>query len=557
MSGPEEGDRKGSQAVAVSELEELRKQDAARESSPAKTVGVEGAKRSQKPPSKKGETQVVVESTIDPVPTDVEPVETYWIEEPFAKIVVMPIPGRGGQLGYFIDEVQLDEKERATFRKLRDILSKELSPPKDMTVDARSYVTSEAMRLMKKYRYIMGSPSDELLRKIEYYVRKDLIGYGPINSIVEDKNIEDISADGIDKPVYVWHRKYESLPSNLRFMDRSYFNDFVIKLAHFAGRHISTAFPIVDAMLPGRHRLAATYGEEVSTFGSTFTIRKFREEPFSIVDLIELGTLDPRLAAYLWFVLDNRLTVMVMGGTGAGKTSFLNALANLFKPGLKIITVEETAELNVPHDNWVQFVSRASYGLGAAKIGEVTLFDLVRTSLRYRPDYLIVGEIRGEEAFVLFQAVATGHGGMSTIHAENLDYAIKRMMSPPMNVAEPYIPLMNVACLIERVALPKKKDGQPFGRRVRQLWEIRPDGVGETIAQWDPIEDKYTVATERSIHLPNICMKLGKPRDSYVEELKVREAVLRWMVDQKISDFHEVAHIVTQFHVKRRQERSE
>mgnify|MGYP001088882717 CR=1 FL=1 len=499
---------------------------------------------------KKKEEQVI-EYLFDPIP-EVKPTETYWIEEPYAKILVVPMPERGGQSGYFVDEVKLTDKEEEAFRKLRDILSKELAPPKDMTVDAKDYVVSESKRLIKKYSYIMGAPTEESTKRIEYYIRRDLIGYGPVNPVVEDRNIEDISCDGVGRPVFVWHKKYESLPTNLKIMDRPYFNDFIIKLAHFAGRHISTAFPIVDAMLPGKHRLAATYGEEVSTFGSTFTIRKFREEPFSIVDLIELGTINPALAAYFWFLLDNRLTVMIMGGTGAGKTSYLNALTNLFRPGLKIVSVEETAELNMPHENWVQFVSRESYGLGASKIGEVTLFDLVKTSLRYRPDYIIVGEIRGEEAFVLFQAMATGHGGISTIHAENLEYAIKRMTSPPMNIARPYIPLMNVACLVERVALPRKREGLPFGRRVRQVWEVRPDGSYDTIAFWDPIEDAFTVSLDKTVHLPNICLRQGMPRDWYIHELQVREAVIKWMIDNNIHHFKEVARTVTQFHVKRR-----
>jgi len=520
-----------------------------------KPVAVEKKEEKPKPvkeekKKKKEEEKELVEYVFEPVPVNAKPIDEYWIEEPFVRILIVPIPGRGGEKGYFVDEVSLDKTERSAFNRLKDILSRELKPPEDMSVEARSYVMEEARRLMKKYRSILGSLNEESMRKVEYYIRRDLIGYGPINPIVEDKNVEDISCDGIDKPVYVWHRRYESLPSNLRIVDKGYFNDFIIKLAHFAGKHISAAFPIVDAMLPGRHRLAATYGDEVSTFGSTFTIRKFREEPFSIIDLIKLGTLSPSLAAYFWFILDNRLTVMVIGGTGAGKTSFLNALTNLFKPGLKIVTVEETAELNIPHDNWVQFVTRESYGLGTSKIGEITMYDLVKTSLRYRPDYLIVGEIRGAEAFVLFQAMATGHGGLSTVHAENIDYAIKRMTSPPMNIAESYIPLMNVACLIERVVLPKKA-GVPFGRRVRHVWELDPEGNRITIAHWDPMEDVHEVDFSRSVHLPNVCRKIGMPPDWYVRELQVRESVIRWMMDNNVTHFRDVARVVTEFHVKR------
>lgn len=519
-------------------------------SAKAKPTAPTPPKEEKKKKKKKEEEEEVIEYVLEPIPDDSPQLSTYWIEEPLVKIIIASIPGRGGEKGYFIDEVKLDNVERKAFERLKDILSRELSPPKDMSIDAKQHVLEEAGRLIKKYKGILGSLNEDSIKKVEYYIRRDLIGYGPINPIVEDKNVEDISCDGIDKPVYVWHRIYESLPSNLRMMDKNYFNDFIIKLAHFAGKHISAAFPIVDAMLPGRHRLAATYGDEVSTFGSTFTIRKFREEPFSIVDLINLGTLNPELAAYFWFILDNRLTVMVIGGTGAGKTSFLNALTNMFRPGLKIVTVEETAELNIPQDNWVQFVTRESYGLGTSKIGEVTMFDLVKTSLRYRPDYLIVGEIRGAEAFVLFQAMATGHGGISTVHAENIDYAIKRMTSPPMNIAESYIPLMNVACLIERVVLPKKA-GAPFGRRIRQVWELDPAGNRISVGSWNPVDDSLDIDFSKSIHLPNICRKTGMPPDWYTRELQVRESVIRWMIANKINHFREVARVVTEFHVKR------
>ncbi|MEM3711936.1 MAG: type II/IV secretion system ATPase subunit [Thermoproteota archaeon] len=516
----------------------------------AKTVPppVKEAKPEEK--KKKKEEREVVEYVLEPLPTGVDFVDVYWIEEPFVKIVIAPIPGRGGQKGYFIDEITLTKQEKSAFEKLQDILSRELRPPEDMSVEARRHVFEEARRLMKKYKGVLGSLNQESIQKIEYYIRRDLIGYGPINPIIEDKNIEDISCDGVNKPIYVWHKRYESLPSNLKIMDKGYFNDFIIKLAHFAGKHISAAFPIVDAMLPGKHRLAATYGDEVSTFGSTFTIRKFREEPFSVIDLINLGSLSPALAAYFWFILDNRLTIIIIGGTGAGKTSFLNALTNLFRPGLKIVTVEETAELNIPHDNWVQFVTRESYGLGTSKIGEITMFDLVKTSLRYRPDYLIVGEIRGAEAFVMFQAMATGHGGLSTVHAENIEYAIKRMTSPPMNIAESYIPLMNVAVLVERVVLPKKA-GVPFGRRVRQVWELDPEGNRINVASWNPVEDTFEIDFSKSVHLPNICRKSGMPPDWYVRELQVRESVIRWMMANNITHFRDVARVVTEFHVKR------
>ena len=189
-----------------------------------------------------------------------------------------------------------------------------------------------------------------------YHAEKDLVGFGHIDALMRDPNIEDISCDGVKKPVYVWHRKYESIETNLTFNTDEELDNLVVKLVHMAGKHVSSAFPIVDASLPGKHRLAVCYRREVTPFGTAFTIRKFREDPYSIIDLINLGTFSEEMAAYFWLCLENRASIMVLGGTAAGKTTALNALACLIKPGSKIITIEETAELNLPHENWVSLI---------------------------------------------------------------------------------------------------------------------------------------------------------------------------------------------------------
>lgn len=533
---------KKDQGKAKEEEERKRKEEGERAKKEEKE-----AKKQAKKKSKEKEPKPQ-EAFFSPLPPDGQIIETYPIKEPFSRIHVVTIPDRGGSYGYFVEETQLMPEERIILAKLVDILGKELEPPETSDVDAKMHVLNETRRLMRKYKSALGNITDDTWKKIEYYIERDLIGFGPINSMMHDTKIEDVSCDGVGKPVYVWHRRYESLPSNLTITDKDSFNNFIIKLAHFSGKHVSSAFPIVDAMLPGRHRLAATYGEEISPSGSTFTIRKFREEPYSIVDLIDLGTINERIAAYFWLALENRLTVMTMGGTGAGKTTFLNALANLFKPGMKVVSVEEIAELNIPHDNWVQFVSRESYGLGQNKIGSISLFDLVRTSLRYRPDYIIVGEIRGEEAFVLFQAMATGHGGLSTLHAENLDYAIKRLTSPPMNVAPAYIQLMNIAAIVERVYLPKQVQGIPFGRRLRHIWELYKYAKTKTIAEWDPTTDTYKVNIEESDLLKELTMRTGRPPNSYLEEVARREEVLRWMRARGIRNVRAVAKVITQYY---------
>lgn len=347
---------------------------------------------------------------VEPLPENVEILDEYWVREKYARVVIARAP-ESSTITYYVDEVKLNPDERSAYLKISDIIARELNPAEiGKEEDVRKELLREARRLSMKYERAFKTVTRAGWDKINYYLERDLLGFGPLNVIISDYRVEDISCDGVNVPIFVWHRRYESIPTNIKFLDKDALDDYIVKLAHKSGKHVSSAFPIVDAMLFGKHRLAASFRDEVSPKGSTFTIRKFREEPFSIVDLVQMGTISDEMAAYFWMLIENRATIMVIGGTGSGKTTILNALASLIKPGMKIVTVEETAELNLPHENWVQFVSRESYGLTGTKVGQISLFDLVKTSLRYRPDYLIVGEVRGEEAYVLFQAMASVSG---------------------------------------------------------------------------------------------------------------------------------------------------
>ena len=479
-----------------------------------------------------------------PLRKDYEVVDEYWVVKPFAKVKVASVPQLGGQLVYFVDEVRLTQEERACVDKLIDILTVEMMPPSSVEEDVQGHVMREARRLLEKYKRSFRNLPEESWNKVVYYVERDLLGYGPIHVLMKDPMLEDISCNGTYKSVYVWHRRYESMPTNILFLSQDYLREFIVKLAHIAGKHISAAFPILDARLPGGHRLAATYGEEVSPRGSTFTIRKFREKPLSIIELIEYGTLDAWTAAYLWLMMEHKMTMMIIGGTASGKTTLLNALLNFVKPSFKIVTIEETPEINIEHENWVQLVSRESYGLGESGRGEIDLYELVRVSLRYRPDYIVVGEIRGREAFVLFQAMATGHGGLSTFHADSLENAVRRLMSPPMNVSKPYIPLMNIVIHIARVPLP----GGGFTRRVRTVWEILDYDDYLKLITWNPATDKHEVVNS-SYLLNLIAERTGKEKDTLLKEIEDRKDVLVWMKAMGIRDYREVARTVTRFYM--------
>jgi flagellar protein FlaI len=479
-----------------------------------------------------------------PVKEDYKVIEEYWVVEPFAKVKIVEIPELGGQRAYFVEEVRLTPQERKAVRKLIDILSVELEPPASFDVELREHVINEARRLAEKYRSSVRGLSEESWQKVLYYIERDLVGYGPIEVLMRDYRLEDISCDGVDRAIHVWHRDYESIPTNIVFTSRDYLREFIVKIVHMAGKHISAAFPIVDAMLPGRHRLAATYGEEVSPKGSTFTIRKFRERPLSIVELLDYGNIDSWSAAYLWLMIEHKMTLMVIGATAAGKTTLLNAIANFFKPGFKIVTIEETPELNLPHENWVQLVSRESYGLGESKIGEISLFDLIKLSLRYRPDYIIVGEVRGEEAYVLFQAMSTGHGGLSTMHADSLERAVKRLTSPPMNVSPAYIPSLNIALLTERTILPKGG----FARRVKYIWEVEDYEKYREIVRWNPVTDKHEVVSE-SYHLRILGEKLGKTYQELLSEIERRRVVLEWLKAKGIKETADVFKAINRYYM--------
>ena len=472
-------------------------------------------------------------------------VESYWIHNPLAKVNIVSVKGK---MRYIAEEAELNPKEEEAYKKLLSFITKELSPPETLDVDLDAYILSEAKRLAKKYRRSLGKFSEESWEKIYYYVIRDLAGYGNLDVLMNDPNIEDISCNGLNKPVYVWHRKYESLPTNIIFDDEAEYDNFIIKLAHMGGKHISSAHPMLDAMLPGKHRLAATFRREVSTFGSSFCIRKFREDPFSIVDLVKMRTIDETLAAYFWILLENKMSMIIIGGTGAGKTSMLNALISLIKPNDKIVTVEEISELNTLHENWVQLTSRQGFKFGTADETSISLFDLVKLSLRYRPDYIIVGEVRGEEAYALFQAVATGHGGICTMHADSLDHAVKRLTSEPMNVAEAYIPLMNVGIYVSRVELPRRKMGLNFGRRARKVWEILDYEKYQLISEWSPTKDKFHTNLEESYLLEEIAIKRGLTKKEVLAEVRQRKRFLKQIIKSGIRSQKEVTEAIVGYY---------
>ena len=509
-----------------------------------KRSGIEDLKKKMGPSSASpimAESKVVQDASLSVM-------ERYTVKEPVEYITIAR--DEIGSPVYLIEEPSLTNEETAIYGKLIDVIQYELKAPYE-GVDPRKYFDEQAKKIITKYAMSLGITPNVTWNKIYYYITRDMVGFGPLEVIMNDPNVEDVSIDGTDKPLYVWHKKYESLKTNLMFKKEKELDDTIIRLVHMSGKHISTAYPIVDATLPGRHRLVATFRKEVSRYGSTVTIRKFREDPFTIIDLLNFKTLNHEIAAYSWLLMEHNVSSIIVGSTASGKTTLLNSLVSLTRPSAKVVTIEETQEINIHHQNWVPLVSRLGYGVGSEKMGEVALFDLVKASMRMRPDILIVGEVRGEEAYVLFQAISTGHGGMCTLHADEVESAVQRLTSKPMDVAPIHIKFLDLMFVVRNTTVTDpvtKKTTRT--RRVLSVTEIMDYNKYNRIFEWDPVTDRHVLAKgsfNGSEKLKSISRDTGKSMEELIEDIKRREMVLRWLQHKDIRNFKELGRIFEKY----------
>lgn len=332
--------------------------------------------------------------------------------------------------------------------------------------------------------------TSEELMAVKYALRRDKLGLGLLQPFIQDPYIEDISCSGVGS-IFVEHKVFRALKGSVEFSSFEELDDFVLRLSERIGKPVTFRDPIVDAVLPDGSRVNVVYGRDVSKRGSNFTIRKFTETPMSILDLIETGSVNYELAAYLWMVIGEGMNIFVSGETASGKTTLLNAITSFIAPSAKIVSIEDTAELQVPHPNWLREVVRSS-GKEAGKTG-VGMFDLLKAALRQRPNEIIVGEIRGEEGAIAFQAMQTGHAVMATFHAATVEKLIQRLTGSPINIPKTYVDNLNLIVIQQAVRLPNGK----MGRRVLGVNEIVGyDPPSDSFSyievfRWDPVEDKH------------------------------------------------------------------
>ena len=472
------------------------------------------------------------------LPASFEEVERYWIVKPYAWAAVLFSPEQNERL-YYIIEPSLTLAEKTALELIHGRLLDRLVYD-ERVKDRDKAIADKTMELLREYRIDLPEKS---IRKLIYYLKRNYTGYGKIDAILRDPNTEDLSCDGTNVPIFVYHRKHQSIKTNLIFKDAEELDLFVIRLVERAGKQISLGKPTVDASMPEGYRLQATLGVEVTTRGSSFSIRKYAEEPFTPVDLVLYGTFSPEMLAYLWLATENKKNIMVVGGTASGKTCTLNALSMFIWPDAKIVSIEDTRELALYQENWIPAVTRPVPGERA-----IDMYELLRNALRQRPEVIIVGEIRGKEAQTLFQAMTTGHTVYSTMHAGAIQEMVHRLEGEPINVPHHMLASLDIICL---QLLSYFRDQRV--RRNQSIIEVT--GIDPTtgslrssrIFERNPLTDEFEKVGESHV-LREIAKERGWSALQLEKELRNRRAVIEYLSSRGIKRMAEVAAIIRQYH---------
>jgi flagellar protein FlaI len=484
----------------------------------------------------------LVDLAFRPVP-NIEEVEVYPVNEPYAFIRVLH-DNSTHEYTYQVLEPVLNPAEKQLVGELKQRLFETLEVnTKDLTKDAAHKAIRGAVDVVLSDYGISLTPVAR--EKILYNIEKEFLGDGIVDPIMHDKYIEDISCDGLNIPIFVYHTSYENTKTNLTYKTAEDLDSFVTKMAQRAGKHISIAEPILDATMPDGSRIQMTLGSEVTAHGSTFTIRKFREEPITPTDLIEWSTFSPLAVAFLWLAVESGKSAIFAGGTASGKTTSLNAISLFIPPMAKIVSLEDTRELKLPHPNWIPSVTRDSFDTNGK--GEIDMYELLRAALRQRPEYLIVGEIRGKEALTLFQAMSTGHVTYATMHADSVASVVHRIENPPLSVPRNMLSALNLVCVQAQARI----GGQRI-RRSKQIIEILDidprtnELITNEVFRWHPTTDEIRYSGKSYI-LEEIMEEKGWSEARMKEELKRRQELLEWMRLKMIRHYRDVAKMLISY----------
>lgn len=410
----------------------------------------------------------------------------------------------------------------------------------------RVYLEEILNKIIKeKHIDLKGEAKD----RVFYYIFQEFFGYSKIDILMNDVGIEDISCDGIDVPIFIFHKDYESIRSNIIYTDADELSSFVVKLSQLCGKQISVYSPIVDGKLEDGSRLQTTLGNTITRY-STFTIRRFREDPLTPIDLIENNTMSIDMAAYFWMVIEKGTSILFCGGTASGKTTALNALSLFLPSTFKIVSIEDTREINLPHENWIAGTTRTGFAATEDfKTGkDIDMFDLIRVALRQRPKVIIVGEVRGKEAYTLFQAMTTGHLSYSTIHAGDMHTLIQRLENKPIDLPRALLTSLDLIVFLNSVTVA----GAPV-RRITSVTEvIKLDPATNRLVTLIPFswiseaKDEFENAGGSRI-IDKIKLQNGWSASRVKQELENRKKILQWMMKKDLRSYEAVGRVVSEY----------
>lgn len=486
-------------------------------------------------------------SLVEPeVPAGYQTVDQYWIEEG-RSLVYITLNEKTGQNEYLLFEPHVSEFEYELLERLhedlRDVL---ILTDEELGKDRTEILMDKMNELLKDYGLKLADTS---LFRLQYYLVRNYIGWSRIDALMKDQNLEDISCDGNGVMLFLYHRKYRNIKTNIQFEEEE-LNSLAITLAQRSGKHISAGTPMIDATLPEGSRLQLTFGAEVTTRGTSFTIRKFREDPFSPVELMEYSTFSDEMLVYFWMAIENNKSLIFIGGTASGKTSSLNAVSLFIPPMAKVVSIEDTREITLYHENWIASVTREALTEGG---NAIDMFDLLKAAMRQRPEYILVGEVRGHEAQTLFQAMNTGHTTFSTMHAGSVDAAIHRLESEPLSVPRNMVQALNIVSV--QALIYKGRERVRRAQEIVEIAGIDPNSGNlrvNNVFEYDPVKDVFSF-TGRSQVYSDIAARRGWGRDQLDAEIRARRDVLRAMHEQEIRDYISVSRIFQAYHIDARQ----
>ncbi|WP_394354591.1 type II/IV secretion system ATPase subunit [Halobellus salinus] len=465
-------------------------------------------------------------------------VDRYWVNAPYAYVVITH-DDEESEHYYYAVEPELDDFELELLARTRVDIRDPLLYRTDEEPTAEETLNRELRTLLEQYGV---NVSMRTFHALLYYLSRDFRRFGRIDPLMNDPHIEDISCDGYDLPIFVYHDDYTDIETNVVYNGED-LDDFVIRLAQESGRHVSVGDPVVGTTLPDGSRVELALGEEVTPRGSAFTIRKYADEPFTPIDLIDYGTFSVEEMAYLWLCIENNKSLIFAGGTASGKTTSMNAVSMFIPPRAKVLTIEDTRELSLYHDNWLSSVTRQRLHEGS----DIDMYDLLRSALRHRPEFIVVGEVRGDEAVTLFQAMNTGHTTFSTMHADSIETVINRLENEPINVPRAMVQSLDLLCIqtLSRVGGERVRRSQAIG----EIGEI-DQRTGELdysrAFTWDPESDTFDRSD--STLVDEIQRERGWTRTERKREMRRRRRFLQLLSNLGTTDYRAFTALVNEYY---------